>query len=368
MRAIASDFPKSRALQYISRSVSTSSRIQHLTASNRLLWPVLAAVHTARGEVVSLLATVGLEEDGVYTASPAGRITLDQLFAVWRAAVTICNDEALGVHVAAFADPEARQSWPRLLALFEHLGSASSNLAEAVALYGRFIRLMRDGARVQLEIDGEQAVFRMDVLPEEPPALIEFDFLVSIAIARRIAGSDFAPLEIWFSHPAPAQTAPYAKAFHMPVRFGAPYSGVLCQAKDFQRPLPTANPRLLARLIREAETLMAALPTGELFEDRVCAQIEAELPDGNTNASAVAAKLGVSARTLHRRLQHEDTSYQDLLDRVRQGLAMRHLAAGKAIAEVAELVGFAQASTFHRAFKGWTGETPAEYQTRRRAS
>jgi AraC-like DNA-binding protein len=61
-------------------------------------------------------------------------------------------------------------------------------------------------------------------------------------------------------------------------------------------------------------------------------------------------------------LRDEGTSYQELLDRVRLQLSVRHLSQGKAIAVVATLVGFSQASTFHRAFKSWTGETPTVYQ------
>jgi AraC-like DNA-binding protein len=359
--------PKLRALQYICPAVPTSTRGQHLSASNRLLWPVLAAIQEARGEVASVLAAGGLDEDTAYSITADARVTLDQLYAVWSAAVEICDDEALGVRVATFVNPAAPVSWPRLLALFEHLGRAATHLGEAIGLYGRFIRLMRDSIRVQLETEGDRGIFRLDVPPEEPPALVEFNFAVALCIARRIAGRDVHGQEVWFSHPAPKKAETYAAAFGMSVRFGAPFSAVFTPLDELHRPLPHANPRLLARLVREAESLVAALPTGELFEDRVCVQIESELPDGNTNASAVASKLGVSARTLHRRLQQEGTSYQDLLDRVRQRLATRHLVAGKAIAEVAELVGFAQASTFHRAFKGWTGETPAEYQARRRA-
>ena len=346
--------------------VSTSSRAQLLTASNRLIWPALAVIHTQRGEVATVLSTVELGEEAAYNMEAAARVTLDQLFGVWRAAVAISKDDTLGARLGMFANPAAPVSWPRPLALFEHLGMAAADLASAIGLYGRFVRLLRDGAQLQLEFEGARAIFHMEVRPEEPPALVEFDLMVSMSIAGRIAMRPLPVQEVWFTHASPAQSEIYAGLFGAPVRFGAPRNAIVGDAGEFRRPLPRANAHVLARLIREAESLLAALPNGELFEDRVCAQIGAELPNGNTNAGAIAEKLGVSARTLHRRLQHEDTSYQELLDRVRQRLAMAHLGAGKAIAQVAELVGFAQASTFHRAFKGWTGETPAEYQTRYR--
>jgi AraC-like DNA-binding protein len=349
----------------LSRSVPKSFRGQHLTASNRLLWPVLEAVRRVRGEVATVLSAVGLDEETTYGADT--RVTLEQLFGIWRAAVALTGDEALGVRLAMIANPATPVSWPMPLAMFEHLGLACSSLADAVGLQGRFIRLMRDGVRIQLELTGEQSVFRIEFGEDEPPALVEFGFAIALNIARRIAMRPLALHEVWFSHPAPAHGQEHAKLFEAPVRFGAPYSAMFSTAAEFTRPLPTANLRLRARLARQAEALLQALPSGELFEDRVCVQIETELPDGNTNASAVAEKLGVSARTLHRRLQQEGTSYQELLDRVRQRLAVQYLTAGKAIAEVAALVGFAQASTFHRAFKSWTGETPADYQTRRRA-
>jgi AraC-like DNA-binding protein len=327
------------------------------------LWPVLEAVRRAGGDVAGVLASVGLDEESAYYA-PDSRVHLDQLFDVWRTGAETTGDDTFGVRMALLANPATPVSWPMPLAWFEHIGMSSSTLVEAVELQARFIRLLRDGLRFGVEIDGPRAVFRMDVLPEEPLPLLEFFCAISIAVVSRVAKRDLVAREIWFAHPSPPKARQHEELFRAKLRFGAPYNAMFGDAEDFTRPLPSANPRVRARLIRQAESLLQMLPSGELFEDKVCARIEAELPDGNTNASAVAEKLGVSARTLHRRLQHEGVSYQELLDRVRLRLAARHLGAGKAISEVAALVGFAQASTFHRAFKSWTGETPAEYQER----
>ena len=331
-----------------------------MTASNRLLWPAVEALRATGADVSRALATIGLTEDLAY--APDTRIRLEQLHAFWRAAVERTGDPALGVKLAVFSDPVATVSWPMPLSLLEHLGMSTNTLEEATALQNRFLRLLRDGLRAQFDIDGEQCTVRLELLPDEPPVLVELSFAVAVNLARRVARRMVPLREVWFTHPAPPDLAPYTTAFGCPVRFGAPYNAIVGSLAEFRKPLTSGSEPFRRRIIQQAEKFLSALPSLDFFEDRVCAQIEAELPGGNTNAAAVAEKLGVSARTLHRRLHQEGTSYQDLLDRVRFRLAVRHLGAGRTVAEVAHLVGFAQASTFHRAFKSWTGETPAEYQ------
>jgi AraC-like DNA-binding protein len=336
----------------------------HFTASNRLLWPVLAAVRRSGADVSAVLAAVGLAEEIAYAHD--SRVGLDQLFDVWRSGVELTGDATLGARLAAFAEPTATVSWPMPLSFFEHLGRASATLRDAVELQNRYVRLMRDGISSSVELEGERAVLRLELLPEQPPAEVEFDVGIAINIARRVTKSELRVDEVWFTHAAPPSAQPYDQLFKARIRFGASFNAVIGRTADFTRPLRSANSGMRARLIRHAESLLADLPSIDVFEDKVCAQIVAELPAGNTNASAVAEKLGVSSRTLHRRLQQEGTSYQELLDRVRLRLALGYLETGKSIADVALLVGFAQASTFHRAFKSWTGETPADHPLRKR--
>lgn len=344
--------------------VATALHRPHFTANNRLLWPVLGAVRHVGADVHAVLSAVGLDEDVAYALD--SRVRLDQLFGVWRACVELTGAATLGVRLASLAEPTAMVSWPMPLSFFEHLGRTCATLRDAVELESRYLRLMRDGIHTSVELEGERAIVRLELLPEQPHAMVEFDIAIAINIARRVAKRDLCVDEVWLSHEAPPSAQPYDALFNARTRFGAPFNAIIARAEDFARPLLSANPRLRARMILHAESLLAALPSIEVFEDKVCERIVAELPAGNTNASAVAERLGVSSRTLHRRLQHEGTSYQTLLDRVRLRLALGYLEAGKPIAEVALLVGFAQASTFHRAFKSWTGETPADHVLRKR--
>jgi AraC-like DNA-binding protein len=86
------------------------------------------------------------------------------------------------------------------------------------------------------------------------------------------------------------------------------------------------------------------------------------LPLGGLTADTVAAQFSMSNRTLRRRLQQEATSYQEILDDVRAELAGHYLAKEKrGIDEVAFLLGFSDPSAFTKAFRRWTGQTPANF-------
>jgi AraC-like DNA-binding protein len=128
-------------------------------------------------------------------------------------------------------------------------------------------------------------------------------------------------------------------------------------------PVVGGDRKLCAILEKQALELLDDLPrVGELSR-RVQEAISAELRGGNPSAENVAEKLGVHPRTLSRRLQAEGTSHQQLLDQLRFELAERYLRErGLSIGEVAYLLGYADTSSFNKAFKRWTGSAPKRYR------
>jgi hypothetical protein len=244
-------------------AVPKIARRPQLTASHKLLWPALEAVRQAGGEVRAVLAAVGLDEESA--SAPDTRVLLDQAYGVWRRCADIARDPALGIRLAGFTHPASTMSWPMPLALFEHMGFVSETLADAVVLQDRFMRLMRDGLRTTLELDGSQAVFRIDVPPDEPHAMVEFNLAVAVNVARRITRSDRAPIEVSFMHPAPARSDAHEAFFKSRVRWGAPFNGLIAPADYFTRKLPTANEAFRERVVRQAEKLLAALPSVDFF-------------------------------------------------------------------------------------------------------
>jgi AraC-like DNA-binding protein len=114
----------------------------------------------------------------------------------------------------------------------------------------------------------------------------------------------------------------------------------------------TLEPRLTARAVRALTLTASATPSPPSC-------------GADPTAARLPARLKMSVRTLNRLLAGEGTSFRELLDARRRDLATRYLAGNDvSIAEVAFLLGFSELSSFHRAFKRWTGETPGEFRTK----
>jgi AraC-like DNA-binding protein len=134
--------------------------------------------------------------------------------------------------------------------------------------------------------------------------------------------------------------------------------------------LRTADPLLSRVVLRHAEALLAERPAAaETTAGSVRRILTRLLGDDEAGCSlaAVSTSLHMSERSLQRRLADEGVTFDALLDELRRELALRYLADEKvAIAEIAYLLGYSEPSAFHRAFKRWTGTTPAEARQQRR--
>jgi AraC-like DNA-binding protein len=184
---------------------------------------------------------------------------------------------------------------------------------------------------------------------------------------RVATGEDWAPLEIRFAHRRPDEVGEHARFFRAPVHFSAGENAMVLAAELLDRPCVRADPALLAVLDRYAADLLARVPATGRLADRARTALVEMLRDGEPGAGRLASRLKMSARSLSRTLAAEGTSYRALLDQIRRETAARHLADDRiAIAEVAFLLGFSDLSAFYRAFKRWTGQTPAEARRTRR--
>jgi AraC-like DNA-binding protein len=153
----------------------------------------------------------------------------------------------------------------------------------------------------------------------------------------------------------------YRRFFGGPVAFGARRSTLVYAESALLQPMPSSDPRLALFLRQQAEARLkqsqSERPTS--LREQIGLRLRAQLRTGKPNPSELARALRMSGRTLRRRLSATGCSYRELLDEARREEALRLMQAGElAVGEVAERLGFEDASAFARAFRRWTGVSP----------
>jgi AraC-like DNA-binding protein len=147
------------------------------------------------------------------------------------------------------------------------------------------------------------------------------------------------------------------------LHFAGEMNAMVLRRDLLDTPLVRADPRLCVILDRQVRETLERLPKTTDLSERVRQIVAEKLTAGEPKIGEIARGLGMSARTLQRQLDRDGTKFRELIDALRRELAVSHLKEKEIpIAEVAFLLGFSEASAFHRAFKRWSGQTPAEFR------
>jgi len=192
----------------------------------------------------------------------------------------------------------------------------------------------------------------------------ETTLAASVALAREVAQSGhFVPEEVHLRHPAPKQTDRHAAFFGCPVVFDSDRDGILIANTALKAPNRLGDSGLARFLDHHLEAELADLGAEPALADQARDAIARALSDGVPKPDQIARRLGLSARSLRRKLAAQEVSFQTLVSDTRRDLAEGLLADPRyGLAEIAFLTGFAEQSSFNRAFKRWTGQTPATFR------
>lgn len=290
-------------------------------------------------------------------ADDDGRIAEPRHVAAWAGALHASGDPRLPLRIAAELPPGA-------LGLGETVCRAAPTLGEALRRWVRLLNLLDDTVEMDLEVEEDRAVVSLEGKREEAvPAADELRLAMIARLARELPAAPVRPVAVDFTHAGPDAAAPLAAWFEAPVAFGAEVTRLVLPrealAARLAPPAP-ADPAPLAILARAADDLAAAAEA----EPPVTRQVKRALPEALTTddaqVEAIAKQLGLAVRSLQRRLKDEGTSFQVVREDVRRALALRYVDAGLAAVQIAFLLGFDEPAAFLRAFKRWTGVTPAE--------
>lgn len=272
------------------------------------------------------------------------------------------DDAAFGLHAAELADPKS-------LPIVGYLATRSENLGQALARFGRFSRLMHDAGRFDFEVED----WLLHVYPgcrglvDAPPAQVaEYATALVVQIISEACGRKLPVRRVAFRHGRPADTSEHVRILGCEPEFGAAEGVLTLPAGVMGWPLASADSGLADLLERYAAEAVQRIPQEWDLVTTLEEIIAARLQDGPPSLKDAASAVGLSERTLQRRLRDRETSLDLLIDDVRRRLAERCVGDTELrLSEVAYLLGYAEVSNFHRAFRRWFNDSPGEYRTRR---
>ena len=240
----------------------------------------------------------------------------------------------------------------------------SPNLGAAITNAMRYLRLHVDAAELSLAFAGPEVrlVYRLTDPSIRPCRhYSELVMCYTLKFVRFGIDDGWAPHEVHFCHGAPADLSPYQQLFGGLVRFDQSDDAMLFDRQLLSRPLRAADHQLLHILGEHARAVLAELPVAD--DDligRLQKFIVSALPSDGATLSAAARALGMSTRTLQRRLQTRGIVYARLVDDARRRLSGKYLAdTNLSLGEIAYLLGYSESSAFNRAYRRWTGRTPS---------
>ncbi|MDG4853848.1 MULTISPECIES: AraC family transcriptional regulator [unclassified Mesorhizobium] len=289
--------------------------------------------------------------------NPQGLVTTEQYFAIFEALEVLSSDSGLGIKLVKSADTAVHP--PSTLAAFH-----ARDYRDGLSRVARFKRLCTPEQLHFSEENGEVSISSewLYATKPEPAIAVDITFAFLVELGRRGTGQNLSPVRLELRRPNPGSDA-HAAYFGCPIRYGAPGDILILKAPDLDRPFPGHNPELLEILTPALASALGELQALTSIRDQVKLVLKRNLASGRPELSGIATDMGLSERTLQRRITEEGTTFRELLMEARQELGRQLLADLSAdIDEVACLLGYQDTSSFYRAFRDWEGVTPNQWR------
>jgi AraC-like DNA-binding protein len=288
---------------------------------------------------------------------PMSRVTNTQYSDLVKNIWLEMNDEYMGLGKA----PSPLGSFAMMCHAVIHCPNLEKAFNRAYRFYGLFLHI----PKFTLTIDGEVATITLDdrELNDPDNFLVESLMVLWHRFGSWLIGRRVNLLEANFRFPAPENQAEYRQIFYCDINFKSETTSLKFPVKILNEKV-VQNETSLRNFLKESPANFLARPDeGNSLVSQIRSIIGNNLSQELPNFEFVADALHTSAQTLRRRLKEEGLTYQELKDQMRRDTALYYLGRGDlSIQDVSEKLGFSEPSTFHRAFKKWTGITPGAYQ------
>jgi AraC-like DNA-binding protein len=253
------------------------------------------------------------------------------------------------------------------LGLLGLLVKYSPDVRTALSSLVRHQHLHVRGATTYLQMDERNATLGYAIYEPQVEATDQIGagaVAILFNMLRTLCGPDWKPVAIQFAHRTPENVGPFRRFFRAPLIFDAERYAVVFAADWLSRPLPDQDPQLHRLLQRQIDALEAR--HGDDFPEQVRSVLRTALATGHGKADQVAALFSIHARTLNRRLDAFGVGFRELVDEGRFEIARQMLEdSAMPVAQIAGMLDYADASAFTRAFRRWSGTTPARWRAKR---
>lgn len=285
------------------------------------------------------------------------RLPVLEYHELWKQALEFTENPALGLELGAKPRNEE-------MGLVGHIFFNNATLGDALKQYERFYALVNEGMHIELKEMGELVKLEYICDVEDAYCIQDMERTLAIAMhrAKEYISSSLSIEYVGFQHDQPDYYDKYLDIFSCPVKFNQPSTHLVFKKKYLDFKLPKRSSYLHLVLTRHIESMLKRFRPKASLTDKVKSLVEKKLAKDSVDAEHIAERLHMSRNTLYRKLKQEGMSFHDLVDQVREKKALEYLNENKhSLSEIAFLLGFSELSAFSRAFKRWTGESPAKY-------
>lgn len=304
---------------------------------------------------VPLLRQVGLSR--ALLEDPDQRIPAEAAIRLLELAAQASGDPQFGLRLA-----QSRQvsDFGAVSLLISH----QPTLREALRATIAYRHLINDSLALDLEEAGAFVTVRAELVGGlASRQSIELALGVVMRLCSAVLGAGWRPYSVNFTHAAPRDLALHKRVFDCRLEFGSEFNGLVCRAGDLDAPNPAAAPALARHAQRFVDTLPQAGDASLVQEVRKA--IYLMLASGNASSAYVAQGLGLSVRTMQRRLDEAGASFTDMLNEVRRELAQRYIENPRnSLVRVSQMLGYSSPSAFTRWFTTQFGEPPQRWRAR----
>lgn len=285
----------------------------------------------------------------------------DEFLSLSTSAVAATGDKALGLRFGATLQLGGH-------GVLGHALMSCRTLKQAAELLVRHNPLRSQNGRVRLAFEGESTILSFTPafdVPGAPHFLCDMFFAAATNGIRQLLGRELARADIELAYYPDVPASEYDRYLRVPVRFGQTANRLIGPQNIMDAPLHAAGVATAPAYLRQCEMLLRQMEAAGGYESsvrRLLLSSRGRFPA----APDVAQALALSERTLRRRLNEEGTSYQAIVNDVRNHLARQYLIdTDLSVADIGTLIGFEDLSNFRHAFRRWNGVSPSRFRKER---